>query len=196
MNMKNMLAEQKEAMLVHKYIESEKAGHDMGERSMVDWTKEFGRKWRIGYNQRHMMDLGDGTAPEYFAIFLNQDSKEFLLNMMRDVIPDGWKVYCRHCLLSYGDPSDSRPVFDFLAEHLGQNVDMEITALGISEQAIAVRVAGNFSTKNEIPHITIAVPCDGKADNSKSIQEWEPITVGRKLVGVVDANPSHFGWQH
>jgi hypothetical protein len=50
---KEFLAEREE-ILRHKWIESEKAGHDIGfERALLDWIMKFRSTWRE-QRQRHM----------------------------------------------------------------------------------------------------------------------------------------------
>jgi hypothetical protein len=79
---------------------------------------------------------------------------------------------------------------------LAKNVEIEIVSLGISGDAIAVGVAGDFKSVNPIPHITVGIPFDGKPKNSNFIKDWTEFKMDRKVVGVVDAYPSHFGWKH
>lgn len=196
MNMKDMLAEQREEMLRDKYIESEKAGFDVGEPRMVKWTKDYGAAWRVGYNMRHMMDLGDGRKPVYFGIFLDTDSSNKLKDTVAGILPPDWTVYCHHCTLSFGDPSPDPEVFNYIAQTLGTMVTLDAVTLGISEEAIAVGVTGNIKARNEIPHITVATAPGVRPVRSNAITEWKPLPEGLRLTGVVDAFPSHFGWKH
>lgn len=196
MDFKKRMAEEIEEMLRHKYIESEKAGHDLGDECLAKWPSEYGEAWRIGFNQRNMMDLGDGKKPVYFGVFLNDDSKILLLDKFDDYIPDGWRTICHHCTLSFGDPSGNREVFDYIATFLGKTVEFEIVSIGISDDAIALGVGGNIKSKNTIPHITLAIPPGGKPVNSNLIEDWRDIEEHFTVCGVVDSYPSHFGWQH
>lgn len=43
---KKDLQEQFEEMLKHKWIESEKAGKDLGEAAFVDWINKYAEQWR------------------------------------------------------------------------------------------------------------------------------------------------------
>ncbi len=196
MDFKKRMAEEIEEMLRHKYIESEKAGRDLGDECLAKWPSEHGEAWRIGFNQRNMMDLGDGKKPVYFGAFLNDDSKILLLDKFGDYIPDGWRTICHHCTLSFGDPSDNREVFDYIATFLGKTVEFEIVSIGISDDAIALGVGGNIKSKNTKPHITLAIPPGGKPVNSNLIEDWRDIEEHFTVCGVVDSYPSHFGWQH
>jgi hypothetical protein len=196
MDMKRMLEEEREEMLRDKYIESEKAGFDVGDARHLQWVKEYAEAWRVGYNMRNLMDLGDGRKPDYFAIFLDEPSRKFLVDPLFPAVPSGWTMYCRHCTLSPGDPSSNPEVYEYIARNLGKKVELEVVSVGVAVEVIAVGVTGDFKSSNAIPHVTVAVPDGGKPGNSNFIKTWEPYSVGRKLIGVVDAFPSHFGWKH
>ena len=196
MDFKKRMAEEIEEMLRHKYIESEKAGHDLGEECLTKWPSEHGEAWRIGFNQRNMMDLGDGKRPVYFGAFLSDESKVLLMERFGHLVPDGWRTYCNHCTLSFGDPSDNKEVFDYIATFLGKTVEFEVVSIGISDEAVALGVSGNIRSKNAIPHITLAVPPGGKPVNSNKIENWRDVEEPCTVYGVVDSYPSHFGWQH
>lgn len=57
---------------------------------------------------------------------------------------------------------------------LNKEVDLTISSIGISGNAIALGTYGYYS-KNEIPHITIAFSKWGEPADSKYIQDWKPI---------------------
>ena len=44
---------QKEAMEVHKWIESEKAGHDLGDFAKQDWVKKYAAQFREEWEKTH-----------------------------------------------------------------------------------------------------------------------------------------------
>ena len=44
--LKMELADQKKEMLKHKWIESEKAGADLGKDAINDWIKRYAAEWR------------------------------------------------------------------------------------------------------------------------------------------------------
>jgi hypothetical protein len=196
MDFKKRMAEEIEEMLRHKYIESEKAGRDLGDECLAKWPSEHGEAWRIGFNQRNMMDLGDGRKPVYFGIFLDTESANKLKDTVADILPPDWTVYCHHCTLSFGDPSPDPEVFNYIAQTLGTMVTLDAVTLGISEEAIAVGVTGNIKARNETPHITVATAPGVPPVRSNAITEWKPLPEGLRLTGIVDAFPSHFGWKH
>jgi hypothetical protein len=196
MDLKKRAAEQAEEMLRDKYIASEKAGTDLGEGRMLDWTKEYAKAWNVGYNMRHMMDLGDGRKPVYFGIFLDGESATKLREIVADILPPDWTVYCHHCTLSFGDPSVDPNVFNYIANTLGTTVSLNAVTLGLSDEVIAVGVTGNVKTRNKVPHITVATAPGVRPVRANDIRDWKPLPEGIRLNGVVDAYPSHFGWKH
>ena len=44
-----MLAEQREEILRHKWIESEKAQRDLGSEAALDWIRRYAAQWRRWY---------------------------------------------------------------------------------------------------------------------------------------------------
>ena len=61
---------------------------------------------------------------------------------------------------------------EFGDENLNNLVGAE---LGISDDAIAVKVNYDGEIMNDIPHITVATPLNGKPVNSNFIRNWKPI---------------------
>jgi hypothetical protein len=58
---------------------------------------------------------------------------------------------------------------------LGKEVVLTVTKLGLSDMALAVQVEG-FASKNNIPHITIAInPDGGKPVMSNEITKWQDL---------------------
>lgn len=113
----------------------------------------------------------------YGAVVLDKESQEKLISGLKDQIPNGWKVIAHHMTIQFpGFPDDKK-------DDLGKQVKLTATEIGKSEEALAVKVNGYFS-KNKIPHITIAIPPNGKAVNSNNITSWNTITP-IKLSGVV-----------
>ncbi len=63
---------------------------------------------------------------------------------------NGWKMFCHHMTIAFpGTP-------EFIRPYLKTEQKLEVTHVGISDKAIAVRVIG-FHSNNKIPHITVAV---------------------------------------
>ena len=92
----------------------------------------------------------------------------------------GWKIYCHHMTICMGE------LPEYLKKYLGTKQSLEVTHIGISDKAVAVRVTG-FDSKNKIPHITVAVNIrnGGKPVNSNDIKDWTPVEMIVKLSGEV-----------
>jgi len=103
----------------------------------------------------------------YSAVVLDRASKTFLLDFVDDLIPEDWKVFAHHMTINLGELKDKTDV--------GKEVTLTVTDVGMSDMAMAVKVTG-YQTKNEIPHITIAVnPDGGKPAMSNQITNWRPV---------------------
>ena len=193
MKMQDIMAAQREEMLRHKWIESEKAGHDLGDAVMVQWTKEHGAGWRYNFNLEHLMELPEGNHALYFGIFLDNSSKEYLKAAMTRFVPAGWDFKCDRCTLAFGNPSDYPDVKEYIAANLGQRVKMKVTSIGVAVEVVAVGVEGDFKSAIERPHIPVAVPPGGHSKNSNYIKNWTDYSPKIELVGTVDTFPRMFG---
>ena len=132
----------------------------------------------------------DNIKDIYFGVFVHDEySKLAILKLLQDNnvrIPKGWKKYIHHMTIAFNNGS---PQFDILynmyKDSFGESVKLEIDGIGVSEDAIAVRVNWKYPIANKIPHITVATPPDGKPVNSNKIIGWEglkkPITIYGKI---------------
>ena len=105
----------------------------------------------------------------YSSVVLNEESRRQLLSYVSDKIggiPENWKKLGDHMTIAFNQEMPSS-----LKKHVGAEVILTVTHIGISDDAIAVKVVGCKSL-NEIPHITIAIPENGKAKNSNFISDW------------------------
>ena len=59
--MQAFLAAQKHAMEEHKWIESEKVGHDLGQACLLEWVKEHAEGFRRDYNERMAREKTEKT---------------------------------------------------------------------------------------------------------------------------------------
>jgi hypothetical protein len=103
----------------------------------------------------------------YSCVLLDNQSRTTLLDMIGDRTPEGWKVIAHHMTINMGELKDKTD--------LGKEVVLTVEEVGISDMAMAVKVSG-YPSKNEIPHITIAInPDGGKPVMSNKITNWRPI---------------------
>ena len=127
----------------------------------------------------------------YFGVFIfyNEYSKLAILKLLQDnnvKLPKGWKLYNHHMTIAFNNGStEFDNLYNKYKDGFGQNVRLKIDGIGVSDDAIAVRVNWKYPIANKIPHITVATPPDGKPVNSNKITNWfdlkEPITIYGKL---------------
>ena len=122
----------------------------------------------------------------YFGVFLDNTSSDILKKEFEKIIPEDWTFYCHHMTISFNNRSEeANNCLELYKNRIGENVNLIATHLGMSDDAIAVRIAYQDKTTNKIPHITIATPKGGKPVNSNFIKEWkllkEPIHLSGKI---------------
>ena len=121
-------------------------------------------------------DMYKQSDVSYSAVVLDPASKSRLLEFVGDKIPQGWNVYAHHMTINMGPLKDKTDI--------GKNVTITVTALGLSDMAMAVKVDG-YTSKNVTPHITVAVnPNGGKPMMSNDIIKWQDIK-NFNLIGTV-----------
>lgn len=88
MHLKKYLENQLHDMLVFKWIESQKAGRDLGEESIRDWIKQYAQKYRDEYNKelnRVILKVHEKARKKIHDKFPNY-SDEQLLEIETEVI--------------------------------------------------------------------------------------------------------------
>ena len=112
----------------------------------------------------------------YFGVFISEQSKKLNMNALHRAgvtIPEGWKMYNHHMTIAFNNRTEkAQSLFNHYQEDFGKTVGLTINGIGVSDDAIAVRVEFEHPSANEITHITIATPPDGKPVNSNNITEW------------------------
>ncbi len=115
-----------------------------------------------------VQEILDTETPKrvlYSGVILSQESRERLLSKMESIIsklPD-WKIIAHHCTINLGKLKDK--------SLLGKKTYMLVTHVGLSDNALAVMVSG-VDSKNDIPHITVAISPTGKPKDSNDIINW------------------------
>ena len=103
----------------------------------------------------------------YSAVVLEKESQNVLFSNVGKMIPEGWIKYGHHMTINMGPLKDKA--------ELGLEVMLAVEKIGFSDMAMAVKVNG-FHTKNEIPHVTVAInPNGGKPVMSNDITDWRDI---------------------
>ncbi len=124
----------------------------------------------------------------YSAVVLDEDSRDKLLALLRLCVdvPEDWKLLGHHMTIIFkeGLPEE-------LKDDLNEDVTLTVRSIGVSDDAIAVGVEGYPSTKDN-PHITLAIPPDGKPVNSNEIEDWREVEDEILLNGKVsEIRPSY-----
>lgn len=120
----------------------------------------------------------------YYGIFFAQPMRHFLIEKAKEIvnIPDDWKLYADHMTIVYNDDDENKEkVANALDSVLGKYQQLCVTAIGISDEAIAFEV-NNYKTQNEHSHITIATAPGSKPVKSNEIKKWYKI-VGFYVTG-------------
>lgn len=112
----------------------------------------------------------------YSAVVLDNASKNKLIDRFALEIPENWKIIAHHMTITMGELKDKTD--------LGKEVVLKVTKVGLSDMAMAVQVEG-YTTKNAIPHVTLAVnPDGGKPVMSNDIKKWQDVKTFN-IIGVV-----------
>lgn len=130
---------------------------------------------------------------QYFGLFLDEEAKKGLLDVFLTYLEEGNsvgylmnKIYLDHCtLLHVSQLHGNSEIYNYLNDRIGEKYEIVINGIGISDKAVAFRVAEySVVCVNEIPHITIATFNGGKPVDSNNIKEWkdiEPIIIKTTL---------------
>lgn len=122
---------------------------------------------------------------EYYALVLKPEQSTQLLQKFEHLIPEGWKTFAHHMTILHMSRPNTE-IEQWAQDHLGDVFSVEAIEVGISADAIALKVSGDVPSANSLKHITLAVPPKGKAVNSNQIKDWstiKPITI----VGNIEA---------
>lgn len=59
---------EREEILKHKWLESERLGYDIGfERALLDWIRKHREGWRAARRQQQLVMSGQGSVPPFGA---------------------------------------------------------------------------------------------------------------------------------
>ena len=123
----------------------------------------------------------------YFGVFLDKNSVSLILNKIGKYIPNDWKIYCHHMTIAFNNKTDKvEQLYQSYKERFGEKVNITITGIGMSNDALAVKVNFQGQTMNNIPHITIATPLNGKPVNSNFITNWKTFKQPFIVTGILN----------
>ena len=102
----------------------------------------------------------------YSAVVIDEGTRNSLKFKFEDEIPSNWVIMLHHMTIRLGGLKNK--------SEIGKLVTLTVTHIGISEMAMAIRVSG-YESKNEFPHITVAINPDGKPVMSNEITTWRQV---------------------
>jgi predicted kinase len=113
-------------------------------------------------------DMYKSSNVLYSAVVLDKASHNKLLDKFALEMPEGWKTYAHHMTITMGELKDKTDI--------GKEVILKVTKVGLSDMAMAVQVEG-YQSKNDIPHVTLAVNAlkNAKPVMSNQITNWQDI---------------------
>jgi hypothetical protein len=123
----------------------------------------------------------------YFGVFLDNESREKLKQLSKRVVKNDWKLFCHHMTIAFNNGSSSvKEYYESFKNKFGSNVELIATHVGISDDAVCVKVECPFQTQTSFPHITIATPQGGKPVNSNYITNFKKLKNPIKLNGILN----------
>ena len=136
------------------------------------------RGQELEWDDRHLRNVFNlKKSISYSAVVLDEESRNKLL----ELVPKGWKPIAHHMTIKLGPLRDSK-------YKVGDKVSMNITAIGIDDRAMAVKVDAERDD-DKFAHVTIATsPDGGKPFHSNQIENFKKYS--GKLSGVVEEVPN------
>jgi len=119
----------------------------------------------------------------YTAIVLDEESRKRLINRFIHLVPAGWDVIAHHMTINMG-PIGKGPADPSL---LGTPAELTVVSVAADDKVLAVGVTSDVPSKNERPHVTVAVnrAGGGKPFMSNNLKDWELLTDPFDLFGTV-----------
>lgn len=106
-----------------------------------------------------------------------------MLSKVAGQIPMGWEVVAHHMTINMG-PINKGPANQDL---LGKPGKLTVVSLASDEKVMAVGVVSDIPSKNDKPHVTVAVnrAAGGKPFMSNKLKDWEALDEPFELTGIV-----------
>ncbi|MFW5847361.1 MAG: hypothetical protein ACOCVF_00380 [bacterium] len=132
----------------------------------------------INFHIQQIFEMGkehviiENDAISYSAVVLDEYSREKLIEYLSlDKLNEDWEIIADHMTISLNDLPDHQKRFR------GRTIRLKVTKFGHNDQVLAAGVDTKIPTKNEQPHITLAVnrSSGGKPVMSNEIKNWKPI---------------------
>ena len=123
---------------------------------------------------------------EYYGVFVDKSTREKILKLVQNKIPEGWITYAYHITMLHRTHKNHN-LEKYLVAFLGENVFFKIIGWGISDRAFAVIT--NCPSENKISHMTIAVAPGAKPVESNNITDWHYEQIGDIFRGYLSVQP-------
>lgn len=115
----------------------------------------------------------------YIGIGLDEYSSETIKKLGEEIINSKAitnfepKYFCHHMTVSFYKNLNDK-ILEWARENKGKEFTMNVTGIGFSDKAIAVKVETNAPTTSNFKHITIATNLltNGKPFDSNNIENW------------------------
>eukprot|EP00439_Symbiodinium_sp_Y106_P007850 s83_g1.t1 len=167
---------------------------------IADFSVDFGQEKESEGTAVEPGYVSEIAQANYTGVFLDQRSREALLNFCTTSVPGGiphrWTRFCDHmtiCVGALSNPKteDFRSVADTVQKQIAkyrehQEFELKVVSVGRDDHVLAVGVIGCTSC-NRNPHITVATAPGHPPNISNSIKKWTMIAAEEQLTltGVV-----------
>ena len=115
-------------------------------------------------------EIENGTYVSYTGVVLYPNSREKLINYVKEIIPEEWNITSDHMTINLKGASEG-PAADFI----GHDAEMTVSSIAQDQNVIAVQVETDVPSNNPVKHITIAVAPGATAQLSNNLDNWKPI---------------------
>ena len=128
------------------------------------------------YNKEWFTSFRENLIEErvkYSAAVLTEESHKLLVQELKNLIPENWKVVAHHMTLCLGElPEEERHL-------LGSEETLKVVSysLDLEKEVMAVKVESSLNSKNELKHVTIALGEKGSAVMSNELTDFTTINV-------------------
>lgn len=123
----------------------------------------------------------------YSAVVLDERSRQKLLKIFDENIPDDWEKIAHHMTINLGE------ILPEYEKFLSLPIKLQVEDFAIDDKVAAVGVSC-FPSENKKPHITLAVnrKKGGKPKMSNDLTNWEPLKRPIRITGKVEEIPFKF----
>lgn len=120
----------------------------------------------------------------YSGVILDEKSKKRLIERLDKLIPNDWEIIAHHMTITLGELPNN------LERYLGMKVNLFVESFAINDRVCAVGVSG-FESKNQQPHITIAVnrKLGATPKESNNLDNWKNFKRPLRISGYVKEVP-------